>query len=250
MIVRIPTSAGLWQADLETPWSLALPIVLDGSGDNAFGLPPASQAPFAAGTFVGDTAAGGSCNCRGLRLHPHGDGTHTESAQHIDAAAPHIAQVAPTRPQRAVLLTVPPHVRPDGESVVEAADVARALKHVPAEFLEAVVLRTRPAPGYHRWSGANPPWLAPETLELLADAGVEHLVLDLPSVDREDDGGRLTAHHRWWAGTRARRATITEMAHIPAALADGPGLLFLGIAPLATDAAPSRPVFFAAQPVA
>lgn len=244
----VATSAGDWVVDFMHPSSLARDIRLDGAGDNAFGLPAPTQDAFVGGGFVGDTTRGGACNCRRLTLHPHGDGTHTESAQHIGAEGPSIAAVAPLRPQRATLITVSPRIRASGDQVLEASDVATALDRWPAEFHEAVVLRTHADVGPSRWSGTNPPFLAPETLDLLAARGVLHVVLDLPSVDREDDGGALAAHHRWWSGGRAARATITELAHIPTALGDGPGLLFLGIAPIQTDAVPSRPIWFPATP--
>lgn len=244
----IATSKGSWTVDLTNACSLARPVRFSGENDNAFWLPRPEQIAFSGGGFVGDTTLGGACNCRRLSLHPHGDGTHTESAQHIDAAAPSVVFVAPLAPVRATLLSVAPRRRPPADLVVEADDILAELDRWPGAFAEAVVLRTRSTDGPVQWSGTNPPWLAADALASLAARGVLHIVLDLPSVDREDDGGALAAHHRWWAGDRAHHATITELAHIPAHLADGPGLLFLGIAPIDTDAVPSRPIWFPATP--
>jgi hypothetical protein len=88
--------------------------------------------------------------------------------------------------------------------------------------------------------------------------GCEHLVSDLPSADREDDRGLLIAHRTWWglppagdaaadraaAAARACSRTITELAFVDDAAADGPYLLDLQVAPFDMDAAPSRPLLY------
>ena len=59
---------------------------------------------------------------------------------------------------------------------------------------EAVVIRTYPNPPSKRgrsWSGSNPPYLDPKAAAWLAAEGVLHLLIDLPSVDPEEDGGAL-----------------------------------------------------------
>jgi hypothetical protein len=88
--------------------------------------------------------------------------------------------------------------------------------------------------------------------------GVRHLIVDLPSVDRGNDGGQLTAHRIFWnvpsgasgATSDARmHATITELAYIDNAIEDGEYLLNLQVAPFMSDAAPSRPVLLSLEPV-
>jgi arylformamidase len=76
-------------------------------------------------------------------------------------------------------------------------------------------------------------------------------VVDLPSIDRANDEGRLTGHRIFWglpaggrlasAATRSD-ATITELAYIANEIPDGPYLLNLQVAPFVADAAPSRPI--------
>jgi hypothetical protein len=80
-----------------------------------------------------------------------------------------------------------------------------------------------------------------------------HLVVDLPSIDRAQDEGRLTAHRIFFglppavtqlsAATRAT-ATVTELAYIPESVADGPYLLELQVPALGGDAVPSRPLLY------
>ena len=80
----------------------------------------------------------------------------------------------------------------------------------------------------------------------LVQAGVQHLLLDLPSVDREVDGGVLRAHHAFFGPASSPRegATISELLCVPEGLKAGPGLLAMQVAPFVHDAAPSRPVWF------
>jgi hypothetical protein len=84
---------------------------------------------------------------------------------------------------------------------------------------------------------------------------VEHLLLDLPSVDRLNDDGHLTAHHIFWnvpehesVATKDSwlQKTITEMVTIESKLNDGLYLLNLQCAPFVSDAAPSRAVIYPA----
>ena len=89
-----------------------------------------------------------------------------------------------------------------------------------------------------------------EAVAVAAAAGVKHWLCDVPSVDREDDGGHLLAHHAWWHYPEAPRtdATITELIFVPDEAADGLYLLNLQVAPIESDAAPSRPLIFPLHP--
>ena len=89
---------------------------------------------------------------------------------------------------------------------------------------------------------------------MLVERGIEHLVVDLPSIDRAHDEGRLTAHRIFFGlpprlnvscrRQRAPRATVTELAYIPDDVADGAYLLELQVPALGGDAVPSRPLLY------
>jgi len=125
----------------------------------------------------------------------------------------------------------------------------------------ALLLRSPSAPFKHlgRWSGTNPPYLTPALVQFALALGVEHLLVDLPSVDKEQDGGSLLSHRAFWglpprgegdpAGPPYCPRTITEMVFVDEAIADGPFLLNLQVAPIELDAAPSRPVLYPLLPV-
>ena len=109
------------------------------------------------------------------------------------------------------------------------------------------------------YSGPAPaPWFAADAMRWIVERGVASLVVDLPSLDRADDGGRLAAHRLYWGlppgSVDSREATrgqalVTELAYVPDAVRDGFYLLNLQVASFATDAAPSRPVIYATHEI-
>jgi hypothetical protein len=80
----------------------------------------------------------------------------------------------------------------------------------------------------------------------LAERGIKHILIDLPSVDREVDGGKLSAHKEFWKfpSSIRKEATITELIFVSDSIADGLYLLNLQIASLEMDASPSKPVLY------
>lgn len=258
------------RVDTDRAVSLAIPLLPDGPQPSHFGAPPARSVPLEAGGFVGDTRAGGSCNCEVVTVVPHCNGTHTEGIGHVTRARVpvHGAALAPLVP--AALVSIEPVPAPGAGETADpeplAGDVlltARALRAaleavagLPGDApLPALVVRTLPnGPEKARRDWMRPPmppYFSLEAMAFLAARGIEHLVTDLPSVDRLLDEGRLAGHRAFWglpAGATdpalAARpgATITEMAFVPDALADGLYALSLQVAAWAGDAAPSRPV--------
>jgi arylformamidase len=239
----------------------------------AFSLPGATTSAVQAGSFVGDVRRGGSCNCETHVITPHGDGTHTEGVGHILHDRVPVLDLVDTGLVPALVVTVAP-VRLDSveddvvgnhaptDRVVDeltlSEAVARALTGAPHVKARALVVRT--APGAQRraqmFSGTNPPYFTVDAATWVTGHGFEHLLIDLPSLDREDDGGLLAAHRAFFdvparsvhlRGPAPRR-TITEMIAVdvdgPHAVADGLYALSLQLAPLVADAVPSRPLLY------
>jgi len=88
--------------------------------------------------------------------------------------------------------------------------------------------------------------LLEEAAIYLREKEVEHLLIDLPSVDKEKDDGALVAHNAFWNAKRDLRlkATITEFIYVRNAIEDGTYFLNLQVAPFENDASPSRPVLY------
>ena len=76
--------------------------------------------------------------------------------------------------------------------------------------------------------------------------GVQHLLIYLPSVDKESDGGELAFHHAFWGVPNNLQfdKTITELVYIKENIKDGSYILNLQVAPFENDASPSRPVLY------
>ena len=97
-----------------------------------------------------------------------------------------------------------------------------------------------------KYSNTNPTYLSEEAAVYLKEKGIKHLLIDLPSVDKEKDGGKLLAHNAFWntSGDVRMDATITEFIFVPNAVDDGEYLLNLMIAPFENDATPSKPILY------
>lgn len=238
-------------------------------------VPKASRKPFSSGDFVGAVEKGGPCNVDRLDWIPHCHGTHTETAAHIlkypwqvlskkqQHSVPVVSNVCPKEFLKAALITVEPvkasdaddTYRPnfeDTDRIVTGQGVEKALAAVDVGTVDALILRTDDAL-YDFNSGAETPFLSVEAMQAVVKSGVDHLLLDLPSVDRLNDEGHLTAHHIFWnvpehesvaTGESWLQKTITEMVTIDNKLKDGLYLLNLQCAPFVSDAAPSRAVIY------
>jgi kynurenine formamidase len=232
-------------ADLQAPIDISIPV--SPQGITVWGVEQAEITPHREGSFVGSVALGASVNFNDIRFNPHAHGTHTESMGHVIASSDSVNEIPPPPWMLARLVTVQTQINMG----IPPKDLAEVLE---APRVPAVIIRSFPRPASphaHRWSGTHPAFLLPETARLLADRGVEHLLIDLPSVDPEEDGGALQAHKAFWGLPQQPRkaATITELINVPEDVPDGLYLLNLQMAAFVNDACPSRPLLFRLQPL-
>jgi hypothetical protein len=245
MKVTFHQNGTLWEADLDAGVDVSIAVEGQGSGVRAWGLKPAEIRPHREGGFTGSVRAGASVNFNDVSFNPHAHGTHTECMGHITPEGESLRDNPPPAWLLATLVSIEPEVR--GEDRVISGDQLKKALVPPVS--KAVVLRTLPNPEAKKrtdYSGTNPAYLEPVGVEWLRSQGVEHLLLDLPSVDREEDGGALAAHKAFWGLPEHPRpeATITEFLYVPPHLMDGTYLLNLQVAAFDNDACPSRPVLF------
>ena len=259
--------------DLAQPVSLALALDFGGPQPRHFGVPRASSRPFVAPGFSGTVERGASCNCSVITLIPHCQSTHTECVGHLTRERLDAFRVVPAGLQPALVLSVTPEpAAAAGESsdpTPAAADLVisrRALAAAwPAQLPfdpSALIVRTLPNNPEKRardYTNSTPPYLTREAAQLLVSRGIAHVVVDVPSLDRAHDEGRLTAHRIFFglpagsaqlADAARRDATVTELAFVPDELADGACLLELQVPALAGDAVPSRPLAYPLLPAA
>lgn len=255
-----------YRVALEHPHSIAIPVHFDSEQLSAFGAPPAQKQVYKADGFTGSVAQGGSCNCETYTITPHCNGTHTESVGHITENNVYIHDALQDALVPALVVTVMPETAAAcGESYNESLqpdDLVITQKSLEANPLTrhigALVVRTLPNDDEKMakdYGEAMPPYFTTEALDYIATSKVKHLLVDVPSVDRMDDGGALINHRAFWGmGAGETRAavspkTITELIYVPDAVKDGLYLLNLQVAPLLADAAPSRPVLYEVTPL-
>jgi hypothetical protein len=266
--LQFTTGGRHWRTDLRSPVDLAIPLNFPGPQPRFFADRPALAEPLRAPGFTGSVASGGSCNCFVYSLAPHCHGTHTECVGHVTSNATALAGLTPVPPALAVLVTVRPerlgevaagaHGRHDPRDLVISRDIlATAVADWIRDPWTALVVRTLPnGPGKLGRSYLGPcpaPYFTADAMHWVVERGVTSLVVDLPSLDRAEDGGLLAAHRIFFglpAGAldarqaRRGRALVTEFAYVPDHAADGLYLLDLHVPAFATDAAPSRPVLY------
>lgn len=240
---------------LDRPADISVPVRFDGEGAAAFGAASARREIYGAGDFKGSVAAGGGCNCEIYTFSPHLHGTHTEGIGHIARERIAVRDMLKESLIPATVITVVPEtaaesydppLNPDDRTITCAA-LERALKGAHPGFLKGLVVRTR--------AKEPPPFFSHEAMRYVAGLGVDHLLVDTPSVDRCDDDGKLSNHRIFWgvaAGVtdvQPSPKTITELITVPDSVADGYYLLNLQVAAFDADASPSRPVLYEVTPL-
>ena len=233
-----------------SPTDLSIPVNPVSGMPRAWYRGPALATPVRSDGWTGSVAEGGSVNFRDITFNPHAHGTHTETREHIHDAFQPIDALARAQGipfiQPAYLFNALPDSIHDDWVVSKPSNLDQVLdKWKPS----AVILRCTKGDVMRDWSDSNPPYLESGLAEALAKSEVRHLLIDLPSVDREVDGGVLRAHHAFFGSDIAPRVgcTISELLCIPESLESGPGLLAMQVSPFINDAAPSRPLWFPAE---
>lgn len=245
---------------------ISIPLRFNGPQPGAFviGMATAEE--------LGDTRENSSVNFERYSLVPHCNGTHTECVGHITHRRISVRSCLQDVLMQAVLVSVEPvgETRDSYSAEFEVGDrlitrniLEAALKKVKTSFERdlglplALIVRTLPNPDEKliaRYGHENiSPYFTNEAMRLIVENGFNHLLVDMPSIDRLFDGGHLSNHRIFWdvepgsfevnEATRIG-STITEMIYVPDEVEDGEYLLNLQIAPFESDAAPSRPVLW------
>jgi arylformamidase len=255
LLPTFPFAGRIYSYDPAAPLDISLPLQPGEGQVNCFWAEPVQFDTIRVGSFVGSVALGGSTNYQRVHLTPHGNGTHSECYGHISPdPAVTLNQCLRRFLFVARLVSVAPRAQANGDFVVLLADVQAAFMAQPDRAVpEALVLRTLPneaAKRTRQYSGTNPTYIELALAEWLVEHNVQHLLLDLPSVDREEDAGQLLAHHAFWQypAQPRREATITELIFVPDEVEDGLYLLNIQITSLELDASPSKPVLYRLGP--
>ena len=198
--------------------------------------------------FPGSVEKGGAVNFNDIHFNPHAHGTHTECVGHITKDFFSVNEALKTFFFKAELITIAPEKKGD-DWVISKKQLKYALGQKKPK---ALIIRTLPNTTEKltkQYSHSNPPYLLEEAVQFMVKIGICHLLVDLPSVDKEKDNGALVAHKCFWQlnGDIRYNATITEFIYVPNSVVDGSYFLDLQMAAFENDAAPSRPILYAIE---
>lgn len=238
--------------DLSKPIDISIPLTNSDENPIAWYLEKPIMEPVVFGDWIGKVSEGSSTNFNNIYFNPHGHGTHTECLGHITKEFYSINQCLKQFFFLAKLISVQPE-SVGTDFVISKQQIENTLN---GNFPEAIIIRTLPNTSdklSKKYSKTNPPYLSEEAAVFIREAGIQHLLIDLPSVDREEDDGKLLAHKAFWnikntndLNEDARiNSTITELIFVPNDIQDGNYLLNLQIGSFENDASPSKPVLYA-----
>lgn len=230
---------------------------------SAFGAPPMDR------EAVISVEGGARCNCYSYKnWAPHLHGTHIETREHILRNPKPVIEHLRGLAFVARLITVAPEyarglnlslVPDEKDRVITREQVEEELRNDPFTP-QVVIIRSPNDPGkeHRKYGSTNPPYPHHEVANLLVERGVEHVILDFPSADREE--GELLFHRTFWrdpindaTGSKILElshvpnsprpnSAIVELAYIPDSAPDGWYIVYLNPIGLPGDAAPVRPL--------
>ena len=255
MIASIKTETTTFEIDLSQPLDISISLSNTDLNPIAWYLEKPVIKPVAFDNWIGKVSEGSSTNFNTIIFNPHGHGTHTECLGHITREFYSINQCLKQFFFTAELISVEPKVL-NNDLVITKNQIEDALN---GKVPEAIIIRTLPnldSKKSKNYSNSNPPYLCEEAAAFIRELGISHLLIDLPSVDREVDEGKLLAHKAFWNVTNIdnlndsarRNATITELIFVDDTLVDGSYVLNLQIASFENDASPSKPILYKILP--
>ncbi|MGY0426411.1 MAG: cyclase family protein [Polaribacter sp.] len=235
----------MYTIDFSKPLDISIAIDTSKKNINAWYLSPPKIAPHIEGNWIASVKEGASINFNTIEFNPHSHITHTECVGHITEKVHSVnANLQQYFFLAEVITIVPENYLKD--AVISKKQLEFYLK---GKKRDAIVIRTLPNlldKKSMEYSHTNPPYLQEESANYLKNKGIKHLLIDLPSVDKEKDGGELVAHNAFWNtnGNLRLDATITEFIYVPNKIKDGTYFLNLMIAPFENDATPSKPILY------
>jgi arylformamidase len=274
MILSVQINNRTYKIDCDNPIDVSIPLNFGGAQPNAYNAEIATSKPCETENLIGDTRRGGSCNFEQITFIPHCNGTHTESVGHITNARIFVHNCLKDTFILSALVTVEPENAfetnetyavelNENDRLITQKTIERALQNVenPKSKIQnpksdGLIIRTLPndeSKKSRRYMKNFPPFFSTEAMKFITEKGVKHLLVDVPSIDRAFDEGKLSNHRIFWnvepgsfelSEKSLSSNTITEMIFVPEFVEDGAYLLNLQIAAFLSDASPSRPILF------
>jgi len=246
MKIKIKLNNKKYKVNFSKPIDISLSIKASKKNVNAWYIDAPQIEPVVDGNWVASVEKDASVNFNNIAFNPHAHGTHTECIGHITKKFHSVNKVLKTFFFIAELVSVLPEIQENGDSVITKKQLENLIDD---DNVEALIIRTLPnnkEKKSRQYSHTNPPFLAEDAAKYIKEKGIKHLLIDLPSVDKEKDDGKLLAHKAFWNfGSKQRLdATITEFVYVKNSVKDGVYLLNLQIASFENDATPSKPILY------
>ncbi len=249
--LKMKATINNFHIDLSKPIDISIPLSNSEKNPIAWYIEKPQIEPVVFGEWIGKVSEGSSTNFNNIFFNPHGHGTHTECLGHITKEFYSINQCLKQFFFTAQLISVEPE-KVNDDLIITKKQIENALN---GKQSEAIIIRTLPnleSKTHRNYSHTNPPYLSEDAAEFIRESGIQHLLIDLPSVDREEDEGKLLAHKAFWnvknlnnLNDDARlHCTITEMIYVENEIQDGSYILNLQIASFENDASPSKPILY------
>ncbi|HET8839422.1 MAG TPA: cyclase family protein [Flavobacteriaceae bacterium] len=234
--------------DLSKPLDISLPLRGNEKNPVAWYLDAPKIEPVKDDNWIAKVSEGASVNFNNIFFNPHAHTTHTECVGHISEAFYSIHNTLNRYFFKAKVISLSPE-RLNGDEVLTKKQLE---KIVFKNETEALIIRTLPnseTKKSRKYSYSNWPYLLEEAAEYIRECGILHLLIDVPSVDKEKDNGKLLAHRAFWNYPKNTRfaASITELIFVPDEISDGNYVLNLQVANFENDAAPSRPILYSIE---
>ncbi len=213
---------------------------------NAFHAPPFRISPVKEGDFIGSTKLGGVVNFMNFQCNPHGNGTHTECVGHIAKEDYFVNDCIQEHLYLAELISVYPMLLENGDKVIDVNHIKSMISSTKCSGLILRTLSNDIDKKERNYSGTNPTYITPEAMNFIVQKGIIHLLVDIPSVDRESDEGKLSSHKIFWnyPENPQTHKSITELIYVPNEIKDGIYLVQNSIMNIRLDAVPSRPILY------
>ena len=249
MIAEININNEKFKVDLNNPIDLSLTSKVENSF-KAWYVDEIKINTIKNGDFIGSVNEGGAVNFKEILINPHGNMTHTESVGHISKEEINVNKLLKTYNFLAQLITIKPQkIINKNKKEVDQIISLKQIKNKIIPNIQALIIKTQN--NYDEltkknYNHTNWPFLAESSASYIRSKGIQHLLIDQPSIDKEFDEGKLLAHRAFWNYPNEidSKKTITELIGIPNHVKDGRYLLNLTLANIENDAVPSRPIIY------
>ncbi len=260
MLIQISHIDQNYTVDLSKPIDISIPLKNGIENPNCFNAPVPQFSPLQDGNFIGDTRNGSPVNFYNVHINPHGNGTHTECVGHISEERFYINDCLKQFHSIGILISITPMLMED-DYVITKESIEKELVNHQA-LIHTLIIRTLPNSTNkltQNYTNTNPIYFTDAAMQFIVEINVQHLIVDLPSVDKEKDEGKLSTHHIFWNYAKSENvnaekknenilrtnATITEMVFVPSEITDGIYFVNTQIMPIELDASNSKIILFA-----